>query len=108
MALSRKDTKRVQKKLWITFFALFWRVDENLKSIPSFQGVSGRKMGQNGDNCQIMKDLIKNDVGFSRKTFIMTFVSLWITLWKLGISRFFLIFCVCVFKLKYAGHRFQN
>lgn len=33
-----------------------------------------------------MKDFDKNDVEFGRKTFVMTLVSLWITLWKLGIS----------------------
>lgn len=39
-----------------------------------------------------MKDFDKNDVGFGRKTFVMTFMSLWITLWKLGISLLFLEF----------------
>ena len=55
-----------------------------------------------------MKDFDKNDVEFGRKTFVMTFMSLWITLWKLGISRFFLIFCVYAFEYKTARRRLQN
>ena len=83
-------------------------MDRIMADMPSFYADFGRKVGENGDNCQKMKDFVKNDVVFCRKTFTMTLVSLWITLWKLGISPFFFIFCVCVFEFKSASQRLQN
>ncbi len=32
----QEKCKKSAKKLWITFFALFLRVDEQMKDIPSF------------------------------------------------------------------------
>lgn len=40
----QEKCKKSAKKLWITFFALFLRVDEQMKDIPSFYIVFGRKM----------------------------------------------------------------
>ena len=41
----QEKCKKSAKKLWITFFAHFLRVDEQMKGIPSFYIVFGRKMG---------------------------------------------------------------
>lgn len=41
----QEKCKKSAKKLWITFFALFLRVDEQMKDIHSFYTIFGGKMG---------------------------------------------------------------